>query len=157
EAGLGHVGLRRAGEAAHDRGLSRRAGGQVPRVEAGQRVQEHPRQDAEEVNGAYPAARLVASKVHSHLKKHHESARKSGRNPTATIPDADVIETMVDAAFWASLKREEIYNPKISLAFLSSEQTIQPMLFERSLSLKPIALSRVAPAVERPGTHLGVW
>ena len=109
------------------------------------------------MNGAYPAARQVASKVHAHLKKHHEAARKAGRTPGAAIPDADVIETIVDAAFWASLKREEIYNPKISLAFLSSAQTTQPMLFERSLSLKPIALSRVAPAVERPGTHLGVW
>lgn len=109
------------------------------------------------MNGAYPAARQVASKVHAHLKKHHENARKAGRTPGASIPDADVIETIVDAAFWASLKREEIYNPKISLAYLSSEQTPQPMLFERSLSLKPIALSRVAPAVERPGTHLGVY
>ena len=47
--------------------------------------------------------------------------------------------------------------PRISLAFLSPEQAVQPLLFERPLPLDPAALTRVAPAVERPGIHLGVW
>src|SRR5271156_1705699 len=47
--------------------------------------------------------------------------------------------------------------PRISLAFLSPEQTTHPLLFERPLPLDPAALTRVAPAVERPGVHLGVW
>ena len=64
---------------------------------------------------------------------------------------------MIDAAFWASLRREEGYMPRISLAFLSPEQAVQPLLFERPLPLDPAALTRVAPAVERPGVHLGVW
>lgn len=89
--------------------------------------------------------------------QHHAAARKAGRVPAATIPDPELIETMVDAAFWASLRREELYIPKISLAFLSPAQSAQPMMFERSLPLKPVVLARVAPAVERPGTHLGVW
>jgi hypothetical protein len=63
----------------------------------------------------------------------------------------------VDAAFWASLRREEGYRPKISLAFLSPEQAASALTFERPLSLDPVALSRLAPAVERPGIHLGVW
>jgi hypothetical protein len=33
----------------------------------------------------------------------------------------------------------------------------RPMLFAKSLSLKPVTLTKVAPAVERPGVHLGVW
>jgi hypothetical protein len=64
---------------------------------------------------------------------------------------------MVDAVFWASLRREEGYVPRISLAFLSPEHTAQPYIFDRPLPLEPVALARVAPAVERPGIHLGVW
>ena len=33
-------------------------------------------------------------------------------------PDAEDIEAIIDAAFWASLRREEGYVPKISLALL---------------------------------------
>jgi len=64
---------------------------------------------------------------------------------------------MINATFWASLRREEGYVPKISLAFLRPEQTVSSLVFERPLPLSPAALARLAPAVERPGIHLGVW
>src|SRR4030095_13306773 len=32
-----------------------------------------------------------------------------------------------------------------------------PLLFASKLPLAPAVLSKVAPAVERPGIHLGVW
>jgi hypothetical protein len=73
------------------------------------------------------------------------------------VPDPEAIEAIIDAAFWASLRREEGYVPKISLVLLSPEQAIRPLRFERPLALNPRALTRVAPAVERPGIHLGVW
>jgi hypothetical protein len=72
------------------------------------------------------------------------------------VPDAAAIETMVDAAFWASLRREESYIPKISLAYLTPDQTDHPLIFEHSLPLDAAGLVRLAPAVERPGIHLGV-
>jgi hypothetical protein len=75
----------------------------------------------------------------------------------APEPDAKTIEAIIDAAFWASLRREEGYSPKISLALLSPEQAGQALLFEKRLALTPSSLSRLAPAVERPGIHLGVW
>jgi hypothetical protein len=75
----------------------------------------------------------------------------------ATVPDAGTIEAMIDAAFWASLRREEIYVPKISLAFLSPGQTSHPLMLGRPLPLAATALVRLAPAVERAGIHLGVW
>ena len=75
----------------------------------------------------------------------------------ATVPDAETIEAIIDAAFWASLRREEGYTPRISLAFLSPEEAAHPLIFERPLPLHPTSLTRVAPAVERPGIHLGVW
>jgi hypothetical protein len=68
-----------------------------------------------------------------------------------------MIEAIIDAAFWASLRREESYVPKISLAFLPPEAAEHPLLFERPLPLAPDKLVKVAPAVERAGIHLGVW
>jgi hypothetical protein len=64
---------------------------------------------------------------------------------------------VVDAAFWASLRREENYLPRISLALLPPDEAVKPIRFDKPLPLGPVALVRVAPAVERPGIHLGVW
>jgi hypothetical protein len=75
----------------------------------------------------------------------------------APLPEAETIEAVIDAAFWASLRREEGYSPRISLAFLSREEAGHPLILERPLELSPGALTRVSPAVERPGVHLGVW
>jgi hypothetical protein len=107
---------------------------------------------------AYPAARAIAFTVQEHFSRHLASARAhGGREELAPQPDALTIEAVIDAAFWASLRREEGYSPKISLAFLPPSQTARPLVFERRLPLTPFVLSRLAPAVERPGIHLGVW
>jgi hypothetical protein len=105
---------------------------------------------------AYPAARSVAPTVHDHFARHRAEARERSDAPIASLPDAAVIETMVDAAFWASLRREESYIPKISLAFLTPDQTEHPLIFEHALPLDAAPRVRLAPAVERPGIHLGV-
>lgn len=105
---------------------------------------------------SYPAARAVAPTVQAHFARLH-AARKNSQQELAPQPDALAIEAITDAAFWASLRREEGYSPKISLAFLPPEQAGQPLIFERLLPLTASALSRLAPAVERPGIHLGVW
>jgi hypothetical protein len=75
----------------------------------------------------------------------------------APTPDVAAMEAIIDAAFWASLRREEAYRPKISLALLPPEDAQHPLMFERELALTPGILARLAPAVERPGIHLGVW
>jgi sensor domain DACNV-containing protein len=105
---------------------------------------------------AYPAARLVAPKVRAHFVTHADDATRRGRTDTPQPPDAETIEALIDAAFWASLRREESYVPKISLAFASPEAAPHPLRFERPLPLSPAALVKVAPAVERAGVHLGV-
>ena len=106
---------------------------------------------------AYPAARIVAPKVQAHFAHHADEAHRRGRIAVGPAPDAETIEAIIDAAFWASLRREESYVPKISLAFLPPEAARHPMLFERPLPLLPEKLVKVAPAVERAGIHLGVW
>jgi sensor domain DACNV-containing protein len=101
----------------------------------------------------YPAARAVAARVQAHFARHLGPTALLGEN----LPDVSDIESIVDAAFWASLRREEGYVPKISIALVAPERVSQPVLFERHLSLDSITLTKVAPAVERPGIHLGVW
>ena len=104
---------------------------------------------------SYPAARLAAPKVHSYFARHLSASPADVT--VAAVPDEGVIRELIDAAFWASLRREEGYEPKISLAYLPPEQDEQPLVFERPLPLLPGTLSKLAPIVERPGIHLGVW
>jgi len=106
----------------------------------------------------YPPARAIAPKVQAHFAHHLELARGEGHGASlATPPDAEAIEAMIDAAFWASVRREEGYGPKISLAYVSPEAAGRAMTFEHPIALLPDALARLGPAVERPGIHLGVW
>src|SRR5262245_40518357 len=105
----------------------------------------------------YPTASAVATRVEAHFARHIASARTRGRTDLATAIDAGVIQTIVDAAFWASLRREEGLTPKISMAFLAPEEAGQALLFAQPLPLTPAGLAKLAPAVERPGIHLGVW
>jgi hypothetical protein len=106
---------------------------------------------------AYPAARAVAPSLQAHFADRIAAAREQGVSGLASEPEAAAIETIIDATFWASLRREEGYVPKISLALMPPEQAEHPLKFERQLPLDPAALTRIAPAVERPGIHLGVW
>jgi hypothetical protein len=107
---------------------------------------------------SYPAARTVAITVEEHFARYFAlaSPQHNGQK-LARHPDAQVVEAIIDAAFWASLRREEGFSPKISLAFLPPEDAGQPLKFERHLPFTPHTLSRLAPAVERPGIHLGIW
>ena len=83
----------------------------------------------------YPAARAVAAKVKAHFAARIGVARERGRSELAPAPDADAIEAMIDAAFWASLRREEGFTPKISLALLPPDQAGHPLRFEQQLPL----------------------
>lgn len=96
----------------------------------------------------YPAARVVAERIHS------TEFHRPGYEPK---PDAGVLEELISSAFWASLRREEGRPAIVSLAFVPPEQLVRPLRFSTRLPLDPEVLVRLAPAVERPGIHLGVW
>ncbi len=87
-----------------------------------------------------PVVRRIAAQIHTHFPG---------------IPEPALVR-LLDAAFWASLRREEGFTPTISLAYLTPEESPSPILFDRRLPLEPESLARLAPAVERPGIHLGV-
>ncbi|MCE6987785.1 putative sensor domain DACNV-containing protein [Dyadobacter sp. CY323] len=105
----------------------------------------------------YKAARSVANLVAEHFEKHHISVSKHYEHELAPKPDANTIETIIDTTFWASLRREEGRSPKVSIAFLPPEAAGQPLIFGQKLSLTANVLTKLAPAVERSGIHLGVW
>jgi hypothetical protein len=79
------------------------------------------------------------------------------RQSAPLAPSPHTVSAVVNAAFWASLRREEGRSPRVSVAMVPPAMTGQPMTFERSLPLDPDVLVRLAPAVEGPGIHLGVW
>src|SRR5687767_2995453 len=96
---------------------------------------------------SYPPAQSVAAALAEHFRQH-----SAGR-----APDAGTIERLINAAFWASLRREEGREPTISLAYVPREDVGTALFVERPLPLDPDTLTKLAPAVERPGIHLGVW
>ncbi len=105
----------------------------------------------------YQAARAIARTVETHFRHHHQITSLDNGIIRAAPPTATIIETLLDTTFWASLRREEGFVPKISIAFLSPDQTSEPMVFGEKIPFTPYRLTKLAPAVERPGIHLGVW
>lgn len=99
---------------------------------------------------SYPPARVVAERLQPFF------AGDATGSP-ADAPEAAAMEAVIGAAFWASLLREEGRPPRISLALLPPLRATRPLLFQHRIPLEPAALARLAPAVERPGIHLGVW
>jgi hypothetical protein len=99
---------------------------------------------------SYPAARELANRLSARFAT-------DGVADTEPPPDPRAIEDVVSAAFWASLRREEGRAPKISIALMPPERAAWPIVFDPPLRLEPDELARLAPAVERPGIHMGVW
>jgi len=108
-------------------------------------------------NPTYQAASTVAPIVEEHFARQIAEAQRLGEDGLAPKPDARSIAAIINATFWASFRPEEGRFPKISLAFLPPEQAGQPMVFEHPLPLNAGVLRKLAPAVERPEIHLGVW
>ncbi|GAB3232296.1 hypothetical protein GCM10027346_19440 [Hymenobacter seoulensis] len=104
----------------------------------------------------YLAARVVAPMIEAHFARHRAGANPTDVAQLAPPPPAQWVEAIIDVAFWASLRREEGHPPKISLALLQPAQAGQPVVFGQR-RLTPYNLLKLAPAVEQPGIHLGVW
>jgi hypothetical protein len=102
---------------------------------------------------SYPAARVVAERLVERIA----ASKAAFKNSSTPKPDAATIEEIITTAFWASLRREEGHAPRISIAFLPPEQSIRPVQFNPRLRLDAHLLARLAPAVEKPGIHIGVW
>ena len=105
----------------------------------------------------YQAAHTASAAIEGHFTVLLAAALQRGDMDLAPAPPREVIEAIIDAAFWASLRKEEGREPKISLAYLPSELAGQPLMFGLPIPLSPYVLTKLAPAVERSGIHLGIW
>ena len=105
---------------------------------------------------AYPRGRLAAQKAHEYFSRYRDQLPDTSRERIASVPSADVIEAVIDAAFWASLRRQEGYVPRLSLAILDPEQARQPLWFANGFPPTPDNLAKVSPAGVRPGLHVAV-
>lgn len=108
-------------------------------------------------DSTYLAAKSAALILEHHFKSLIHQAVEEGEQSIASIPNKKVIESVINAAFWASLRKEEGHSPKISIAFLSPEEAEHPLIFGKKLPLNPATLTKLAPGVERAGIHLAVW
>lgn len=105
----------------------------------------------------YRAAHTVSSDIKKHFTKLLATARQKGDMHVAPEPEEHIIETIIDAAFWASLRREEGHPTRISLAYMPPSATPFPLLFAHKLPLSPEILTKLSPGIERSGVYLGVW
>jgi len=105
----------------------------------------------------YQAAYTAAPAIARHFALLLDAALQQGETGLAPEPSLETIETIVDVTFWASLRKEEGRSPKISLAYLPPLLAGQPLIFENRIILTPNVLTKLAPAVERAGIHLGIW
>jgi hypothetical protein len=105
----------------------------------------------------YPAARIVAPAVEAYFGRALRGAQESSGASRPPPPLRADIEAIVDVSFWASLRREEGRSPRVSITYLAPEMAAAPLRFARPLPFTAAALTHLAPAVERPGIHLGVW
>ncbi len=97
----------------------------------------------------------IVAKIHAYFARLQSATRGAGER--AAAPTREEIVRMVSAAFWASLKREEGWPTRLSIGFFAHDGPTRGLVFAKSLPLGPKSLAKVAPAVERPGVHLGVW
>jgi hypothetical protein len=103
---------------------------------------------------SYPAARIVAKRLEVRIAASTTAFKNASDAPK---PDAGAIEEIITTAFWASLRREEGHAPRISIAFLPPEQSLRPLKFDPRVRFEANLVARLAPAVEKPGIHIGVW
>ncbi len=106
---------------------------------------------------SYQAAKIVSTVVEEHFAHLLSHASDNGEVEIAPLPPARVIEAIIDVAFWASLRKEEGYSPKISLAFLPPEMAQNSIRFKKPLELNPNILTKIAPGMAGVGIYLGVW
>ena len=110
------------------------------------------------MNGTtYRPGRAIAKKVHEYFTRHREQTRETSLEKVGSVASAETIEAVIGAAFRASLRREEGYIPRLSLAILAPEEAVQALMFEEALPLTPDSLARISPAVARSGIHVAVW
>src|SRR5260370_25738710 len=89
----------------------------------------------------YAAARTVSPALHAYFARHRAEAIRRCQEHLAPLPDAETIEAIIDAAFWASLRRDEGCGTKIAHAFLPRAKAPDPLILEPTQPITPDPLN----------------
>ena len=101
----------------------------------------------------YASAQLAADRILRYFATQSVLPRFSAEH-AATLPDSAALAALIDAAFWTSLRREEGYIPRVSLAFVAREQVDDGLTFATSLCPWP----RILPNSLQPSRGLAfIW
>lgn len=103
----------------------------------------------------YLAARMISGTLERYFTVYADHPERA--SVKQYLPQATIIEAIIDAAFWASLRKEEGYSPKISIALIAPEKVAHPLLFASPIRFTPHNLVKLSPAVIQPNIHLGIW
>ncbi|WP_134088237.1 putative sensor domain DACNV-containing protein [Olivibacter sp. XZL3] len=103
----------------------------------------------------YLAAKMISGTLEQYFAE--QVAGQINVTGNAYFPKANIIESIIDSAFWASLRREEGYSPKISIALMAPGTVSHPIRFANPVRFTPYNLVKLSPAVIQPSIHLGVW
>jgi len=103
----------------------------------------------------YLAARMISGTLEKYFAEH--AYNQKGQLEKNCLLQANIIEAVIDSAFWASLRKEEGHSPKISIALVAPDIVSHPLRFATAIRFTPHNLVKLSPAVIQPSIHLGVW
>ncbi|QNL48629.1 hypothetical protein H8S90_17815 [Olivibacter sp. SDN3] len=106
---------------------------------------------------SYLAAKMVSATIEQYFVDQLANMTLVSEDQSVLLPQASIIEAAIDVAFWASLRREEGYSPKISIALIPPDRADHPVLLGKRMRFTPLNLVKLSPAVIQPGIHLGIW
>jgi hypothetical protein len=73
------------------------------------------------------------------------------------LPTIEQLTEVCQAAFWASLQKQESRPVTFSLAFIPPDESPNAFTFERAAYLNPESIARLAPALHDSKSVIGVW
>ena len=73
------------------------------------------------------------------------------------IPSECDLQTLIQGAFWASMKKDEGREVSFVLAYEEPEPSDSAFIFRRPVALEPVGLARLAPAIHDADARIGAW
>jgi hypothetical protein len=92
-----------------------------------------------------------------------EESRQDWRLPSgepALLPDAPSrpqLEALIEAAFWASVRRDEGRPVSFALAYVEPEEGNTSFIFKQPVPFATEGLARLGPAIQNSDARIGVW
>jgi hypothetical protein len=73
------------------------------------------------------------------------------------IPTEADLRTLIEGAFWASLRKDEGREVSFVLAYEEPEPSDSAFVLRRPVAFEPVGLARLAPAIHDADARIGAW